>query len=651
MCKRWPALCPVLVATLLVACLVAATPCARAAAASRTRSTRPTASRSQLVPVWAFVDADAAVADAQVLIMADGKPVVQWNGRVAARTNAQGVAVLRLRRVPSRFEVVVRGGRANGRALTGSLRSLIGSDPDAGVIDVNPLTALVTELRRQRPGLSVSRSAGAVKRYFGVPWWANLGQDLGDGPSWFSTQAYLDLVRRYGSIDRLDRIVAHGILSRLSPSSRVPRGAALRPEGGTVLSDSGSKAIRSALFGLTAGELVVKVFKFLGGTTLGAGAHALVGGLFGGLLELAQRAGVELPPSEFEQTQQQLADLSAQLTQLQGQVANLDRRLAQTDANELLHKSDVVTAQIDHADGELSELAKLAPDNPTRKAFAAQLTTYIGEHLKDAPAFFNRHLNPTLAISYNAIKATSRALAASSRFFDVRQSDQVRAVYDYYATYQAQLTVLLTNYWNTKPETYDVDLRKSKIANIQTSVTRTQQESLKPTVPARTFIDTTTPQFMWAIPEPRVTALQVLKDNLQTSTSISLHAPLNRFDNLQMPSSRDLEILLKGAAGNPWTWLSNQLPVRPADQLIWDSSSIQRRPIDDIQVTIFDLSTGKQEQYLYRGSRWIAPAPQCFQQVYPACVFRHPRLSNFMYSKSGGLLLLRHLKPGETYWW
>jgi hypothetical protein len=519
------------------------------------------------------------------------------------------------------------------------------SDPDAGVVEVNPLTALLTEMRRQDARLGFGRAARAVKRYFGVPWWADLGQNLRDGPGWFNVRAYLYDVGRYGSIDRLNRALAQSILGAASGSRQAPQPPSFASAAEAGGPSAGTVTARAAVFGLTAKELVVKVFKFLGGTVLGTGAHAVVGGVFGGLLELAKRAGVDLPKSEFEQTSQQLSDLSDQLTRLEGQVTSLGQSLANSDVSRLLHQSDDVTSKIDHAEEDMAFLASMSPDNPTRKQFAQDLINYIGNNLLDAPSHFNKQLNPAFAIAGNPIKATSHALATSSRFFDARQSNEVRAVYDYYATYQAQLAMLLTNYWNTKPETYDVEVRKAKIAKLEASVTKTQEESLKPTVPRGTFFDTKTPQFMWGTENQTANARKLLDQKLQTRNTIRMGS----FNNYQMPAAEDLRNLLEGAAGNPRAWLQAQISVSLAHQLWWVSHSVttQRAGIKSavctVKVTVFDLATGRLEQHGYGNS--------AYSERVPDCRLNDSKSTRFLESKSGGLLLLRYLAPGESYWW
>ena len=118
------------------------------------------------------------------------------------------------------------------------------------------------------------------------------------------------------------------------------------------------------------------------------------------------------------------------------------KSLAESEASQLLHQTDDVIGRIEHAQELFDVLANLSPTDPTQQKFAVATRTYIGNHLLDAPALLNRRLSPSLAIGDNVLKATSRALAASNRFFDQRDSREVKSVYDYFATFQAQLAVL-----------------------------------------------------------------------------------------------------------------------------------------------------------------------------------------------------------------
>jgi len=84
--KPWLAHRSLLLGTLLAVSLVAA-PASAQAAGPGSRSALPTAARSQLVPVWAFINGDVPVAGARVLIIAGGRPVRLLNVGASARTN------------------------------------------------------------------------------------------------------------------------------------------------------------------------------------------------------------------------------------------------------------------------------------------------------------------------------------------------------------------------------------------------------------------------------------------------------------------------------------------------------------------------------------------------------------------------------------
>lgn len=580
-----------------------------------------------------------------MVILSGGRPVRQLGPRASGLTNANGVAVVRVRGLPRRFTVVVRGGRAAGRRLGGNLRSLSESRHRmAAVVEVNPLTTLLVEVRGQRPRLSAARASREIKRYFGVPWWSNLGENLREGPHWFSVQAYLRDVRRYGSIDRLNRALTRQILR--GNSSAQPYGSATT----RARLRSAATTARVAIKGqpdLTPDQRVAEVFKTLREAKLKNGVIKLVvGGVLGGLLEAAQANGV-LPKDDLQVVREQLTGIGTQLTALQGQMTRLDVRFANSDFSRLFGQGIKVTSDIDTARGDLAEVAALDPEAANREKLSKETLDFIRAHLRGAPIYFDQFLNPKFDTASNPIKAMSAALGTSSRFFDARQSGQVRAVYDYYATYQAQLAVLLTNYWNASGA-YTPDGIETKLEEIQTSVARTERESLKPTVPAGTFIDTTTPTFMWGTDNRAVNALTLVEQNLETSRTLALGG----FRNYQMPSFPDLSKLVAGVTG-PRAWLQAQVNVNLAHQLVWASGAVRIEngfAFNGIGVRIFDLATGKEEQHGYGNSSWFVRV-LCRRGDLSKCVSEHRQVQDFLRTKSGGMLLLRYLAPGESYWW
>jgi hypothetical protein len=634
----------------VLACVATLVLLAPAAALAAGRGRPQSASTpARVIPVWAYVNGANPVAGGRVVIMAGGKPVGQLHARTSGVTNVNGVALVLVRHVPRRYTVVVRGGRVAGERLPGSLRSFARSG--VGVAEVNPLTTLVSQLRRQRGSLSAGRASRLVKRYFGVPWWADLGDDVRQGPAWFSARKYVRDVRRDGSTDRLNRAVARTILRAGSRFPQISHGRQLSSDSGSTGSSSAAPTgttVVAGLTDLTPRELVKKVFKHLLGTGLGIGSQELVGGLLGGLLQLASHVtGITPPKSEFEQVQDQLNAIGAQLTELKGQVANLDLTIAKSDASRLLHLSDKLISDIKRGSDDLEDLAASTRNANGQKQLAEDIANHVRHNLLTAPEAFDQLLDPTFTIASNPIKAVSHVLG-SSGFFDARKSDEVRTVYDYYATYQTELAVLLTNYWNTKPDAYPVAAQKAKIAKLDASITKIERESLKPTVPAGTFIDTRTPSFMWGMYSQSVNALTVINDKQQTSTNLSLGG----FNNYQMPSFHDYKNLLKGATGDPRAWLQGQIKVHLNHQLVWGSEGITAKllistspfssPPCEVRVDIFNLDKDAVQS---AGSAESGSNYNC------RTAFTDPRIQNFLRSKSGGLLLLRYLAPGERYYW
>jgi hypothetical protein len=628
-----------------VAVLVLLTPAAALAAGGRAQ---PASAAMRVIPVWAFLNDGSPVAGAQVVIIAGGKRVGQLHARTSGVTNVNGVALVLVRRVPRRYTVVVRGGRVAGQRLPGSLRSLAVSG--VGVVDVNPLTSVVSQLHRQHRSLRFGRASRLVKRYFGVPRWADLGDDLRDGPYWFSARAYVAEARRYGSTDRLNRALARRILHAGSRFSQISDEAQLHSAFGATGSisaaDKTKPSVPAHLFG---GKLAVTVFGYLLETAVGIKAQEGVGYLLGRLLKLASEHGIDIPAdkSELEQVQEQLDAIGAQLTELKGQVSRVELGIANSDASRLLHSSDVLIANIDYASDLLAVLAASNLNEKGRKGLVDDITYHIHQHLLSAPGYFRQLLDPTFSIANNPIKAVSHALGTSG-FFDVRTSNQVRDVYNYYKNYQLEVAVLLKNYWTTKPDTYTDAYQDEEIAKIKADTIKIERESLKPNVPAGTFIDTRTPAFMWAPATFTEDGSTVLAEHHQTRTNLTIGG----FHNYQMPSFHDFKNLLRGATGDRRAWLQRQVEVPLNQRLVWGSEGIRVKqhitapgarvytPYCTLSVDIFDLDKDEVES-----PEEIERNGECSSLVLTNPDFRQ-RLG-----RSGGLLLLRYLAPGESYYW
>ena len=102
-------------------------------------------------------------------------------------TADSGLALLELDSLPPTFLVVVRGGRAEGRTLRGSLSARVRDYRYGTVVQVTPVTSLVERWERGEP--SVDRTA-EVHAALGIPDWAD-EFDLHATDEWFDGDAFL----------------------------------------------------------------------------------------------------------------------------------------------------------------------------------------------------------------------------------------------------------------------------------------------------------------------------------------------------------------------------------------------------------------------------------------------------------------------------
>jgi hypothetical protein len=396
------------------------------------------------------------------------------------------------------------------------------------------------------------------------------------------------------------------------------------------------------------------VFKLLGSTPAGAAGQVIVGGALGGLLAQTQpnSAAVPLPASELKAVHTQLDELSAQVNPLYVRVNRVEARLpANAHLSGLFRHPENVILQINSVIDDMKEASNPGRTPQQRASASAKALSYIQRKLLDAKETFDAHLNPDLPVADNTLKDTSKVLAAHLRFFDARASNEIWPVYEYYATCETELGVVLMNYWNSDP-TYTTGDKQTNIAKLATTVLEAQPKALKPTVPAGTFIDTRTPKLMWVMSPFPANGQTVINEHFQTSRHLRVHG----FDNYQMPSFHDFRNLLRGATGDPRAWLQRQVEVRLNNPLVWYSDAIRKFAIPlpfslsfscVVRVDIFNLD--KDDTQLL-DEKEVPTGVKGLGSCHPSN-FGSPAIQGFLQRQSGALLLLRYLADNESYYW
>jgi hypothetical protein len=616
-----------------------------------------------VLAVWGMAG-DTDVAGATVRVFAgrpagggaaarSGRALAQTNGRRADHTYRSGVALLAFRRLPREFVVEVRGGRADGRRVPGTLRAAVRGYRSGDVIYVNPVTTLMAADHAAVERESAGRRL--AYRELRIPLWMSQA-DLSDSDRWFDGNSFLAAARRAGGVGALIRQLLHdGAASRrfthsLRRRSRQAVAAAERPAAGGVDPPAFAAAqppLGAVPNGLLEGLAAVTLKAMLTGGSLVAG-------------EVAERNEITVPgwllqlfglgdasEEQFAQIRRLLTGLSAQVTQLHGDVA-----LAGFSG--LVHQTDRTTGQIDHANSQLVLLANMPTGDPTKRAFSKTILDYIGANLLDAPEILNQNLGSRLALADNLIKSASRTLG-QRKFFGPKSSAEVRDVYEYFAAYQVQLAVLLQEYFHAKPDVYSPTNAAANLERLRANVV-SQADSLKPDVPKNTVIDTKSRE-MWVtdLPNPEVTLRQLASPNG------------SRLDFLQYPSGCGFRTLNgpTGVAGVPFCdW---KFPTKDAyERLIdgWSGNSPSHWLHKEAGFSGRILSAFGYEKWI--GDRDYEISHQGFSSLVTVLTFdlyrgywkiHHIHWGSGITWESlfdglhAGLMYRRGLSVDESYWW
>ncbi|HEX3317240.1 MAG TPA: hypothetical protein VHR88_04430 [Solirubrobacteraceae bacterium] len=436
-----------------------------------------------VLPVRALVDADTPIQGGSVRVLGpDGHALAQVDG-THERTEDGGVALLAFASLPPRFTVVVEGGRADGHPFHGTLRSMVEryDKADPGVVVVSPLSTIDAA-----HGVSLHQT----KALLGVPSWFD-DTDFIDSDRYFDGDRFLAVAQRTGGVDKL--------IARLVAKERKTKHARLRflssprpsPTATSAAEDEGWQALAEKALKADYKPLISKVL-----TTVGEGtsSEAQVGtALLGWTLRLVGLGELVEAPAN-EETNAALKALSESVTQLQSQVADVQRAVQQSRFDVLVGQTQPTLSKIDHAQKQLALLAGLKPDDRTAPGFRDKIVQYIGANLLDKGAELNRALASNVPLADNLLKAAS-AVEVARRFFDSQSSKAVKSVAGYYALYEAELAILIAEYQHANPDAYSDEITQ-KTVNDLSGMINGQAASLKPPVASGAVVDTKTNK-MW----------------------------------------------------------------------------------------------------------------------------------------------------------
>jgi hypothetical protein len=468
-------------------------------AARTTAADRPTV----ILPVWAQLDGDTPVAGAGVRVYAmrqrgKGKPgrgrLLRPLHNAVPRTSDSGTALLEFAGLSRTFTVVVSGGQANGRTLRGSLTARVRGYRSATVVYVTPVTSLIERWQHDEPGVNRARARATVYRALGIPRWAD-DLDLQATDRWFDGDTFLEGERR-----NLSRSIPQ-VLSEIRRGESVrfrPPPEETRPEG--IGSPPPPPPPWWKNYAQDARQFIKDGFAELGTSLLASGLEAGGKWLLGNLLDqwgLKEVKDFLLPKGDTEIIIDILNSMNARITDVQRTVEGIKQGQAELQYGNRVAELKPVLDSIDTINSNFKYLATLTKEDPTRVNYAKQVVSKIQDLDRMNPIVkMHRVLYYTDPLNPNDLLKAASQVVATRRFFGAESSAKVQSVYDFYALYEFQLGVILTNYWRTLPDTYSTATIQHYIDEIQTNVDTQARERLKPPVPADKFIDTRT-MTMW----------------------------------------------------------------------------------------------------------------------------------------------------------
>ena len=488
------------------------------------------------IPVWAFAGDDAPVVGARVRVFRTGRGG-GLGGCVgdSVLTNANGVAVVRVARAVKSFTVVVSGGRVGGRQLSGRLLAVVKDFVSPAVVAVTPVSTLADLELVAHPRMRAVGARRAVDRLLGVPSWVS-DDDLRLTNRWFDGDVFVAAARKAGGLGVLDRRLLGDIAHHHRARFAIPRArASVSPRARA--SDDGFNPVATVFEQLLANALTKPDYAVLGWLADLFGLHGL-----------------------FDNTG--LTKIQQQLDQIEQHLVTVQAEIEQNSFDALVAGTAKTVGDIASAEYDLSFLAHMSSTDPTRMGFTGKLLDKIyNSGLLEAPSVLNAQLAPSAPGAEGVLVTASKAVVSKGRFFTSKSSAAVRAVYDYFAGQQAQLAILLTEYWHAEPTDYSGTYVKGELANLQTTVEVTQAKDLKPSVPAGTVIDTHTLK-MWtqdySVNPPIYGTFWPahVSDPAWIGPRSISGTP---FSDWMLPTTEDYDALVKGWQGkSPVDWLEQE---------------------------------------------------------------------------------------------
>jgi hypothetical protein len=366
----------------------------------------------------------------------------------------------------------------------------VGGVASGAVVNVNLATTLVDAWHAVDRREGQRRARLSIDSALGIPIWAD-DIDLSDTNKWFDGAVFLKDVRAHGSLEPAIMQLLAEVRGGRHVHFRGPPSARTADLGEWWKNTDVSQLVKDGLSSLGEG---------LGQTIGGAGVNFVLAE-FLDAVGLGRFKDFLFPIGHMID---QLNAIAAQVTVVKGLVEQGIQATEFSQYNDLVSKVGWIESDVKNLEEDLTLEAKMSPDDPTLKNYNDDLINRIKLQLvdPDAAGQLDNALHPAAPKAYGILQAASAYLGSRKPFYTQAASNAMQAVFNYYQLMQLRLSILLTNYYSTRPDTFNPENIKAKaVDRITTNIAGLRDKMMKPPLPPDTFIDLRTdtnhPMLLW----------------------------------------------------------------------------------------------------------------------------------------------------------
>jgi hypothetical protein len=199
--------------------------------------------------------------------------------------------------------------------------------------------------------------------------------------------------------------------------------------------------------------------------------------------------------AQLASIQQSLERVNTQLTSLRNETAAISQAVTESNYNNAARDALPILNAVDHAEAKLKSAAAQPTGSTDQKTLAAEARAYIGANLLDKGTQLATYFSGSGPFVPDSILSAAWKVRTQDNFLSPSDSVQLRYLVDYYTSYEAALTQLVSGYYRSSPGYPLSEIQR--IVDQTDSTIANQLNQRRDAVPDGTVVDVRT-GLMWS---------------------------------------------------------------------------------------------------------------------------------------------------------